>query len=244
MKENIYTIPINEAFDADCECPVCEFLKKEENKKIEYALGASMMEPDARILSNEKGYCSRHTQMMYIHGNKLSHALVLETRLKYLSDAVDELRKSVNKQPGQTLIKKKKSEDLLELQAYKNISKTSGSCIICDSLNEILKGFTSNLFHMYKKDEEFKTKFLASKGFCLGHFELLISSAPEHLNYEQCKYFIDKLCELQKIHFDRVCEDINWFTRKFDYRYKDEDWKNSKDAVQRACLKISSYIDE
>ena len=32
MKENIYTIPINEVFDMDCECPICEFVKNEELK--------------------------------------------------------------------------------------------------------------------------------------------------------------------------------------------------------------------
>ena len=80
MKETIYTIPLNEAFDTDCECAICEFMRKEEINLVNSTMGASMMEPDERITSNEMGYCQRHTQMMYKHGNKLSHALVLETR--------------------------------------------------------------------------------------------------------------------------------------------------------------------
>ena len=28
--------------------------------------------------------------------------------------------------------------------------------------------------------------------------------------------------------------DVSWFCKKFDYRYEKEDWKNSKDAVERA----------
>ena len=34
MKEQIYTIPVNEVYDTDCECPLCELEKKLE-KEIE-----------------------------------------------------------------------------------------------------------------------------------------------------------------------------------------------------------------
>ena len=36
---------------------------------------------------------------------------------------------------------------------------------------------------------------------------------------------------------DRVIEDVEWFQKKFDYQFKEADWKNSKDAVQRAMQK-------
>ena len=32
----------------------------------------------------------------------------------------------------------------------------------------------------------------------------------------------------------RVKEDLDWFCAKFDYRNAGADWKNSKDAVERA----------
>ena len=78
MKEKIYTIPINDAFDKDSECPVCEFEKEQELLKIEYTLGASMMEPDERIFTNERGFCEKHTGMLIKQDNKLSFALVLK----------------------------------------------------------------------------------------------------------------------------------------------------------------------
>ena len=36
MAEKLYTIPVNDAFDADCECPVCEMYMKlfKINKKV------------------------------------------------------------------------------------------------------------------------------------------------------------------------------------------------------------------
>ena len=37
----------------------------------------------------------------------------------------------------------------------------------------------------------------------------------------------------------RIQEDIDWFVEKYDYRNKDADWKNSKDAVPRTMQKIT-----
>ena len=34
MKEKIYTIPINDAFDENGECPICSFMKKEDKKPV------------------------------------------------------------------------------------------------------------------------------------------------------------------------------------------------------------------
>ena len=36
----------------------------------------------------------------------------------------------------------------------------------------------------------------------------------------------------------RVGDDVAWLIEKFDYRNKDADWKNSKDAIQRGMQKL------
>lgn len=38
----------------------------------------------------------------------------------------------------------------------------------------------------------------------------------------------------------RVKEDLDWFIQKYDYRFRDEPWKNSKDAVERSLVKLNS----
>ena len=63
-KETIYTIPINEAFEKNSECPLCEIEKRLEKEAVEYALGPAMMEPDHRELSNQKGYCNKQYSML------------------------------------------------------------------------------------------------------------------------------------------------------------------------------------
>ena len=36
----------------------------------------------------------------------------------------------------------------------------------------------------------------------------------------------------------RVGEDVAWLVEKFDYKNKDADWKNSRDAIQRGMQKL------
>ena len=37
---------------------------------------------------------------------------------------------------------------------------------------------------------------------------------------------------------ERLAEDVAWMVEKFDYRNKDADWKNSRDAIQRGMQKL------
>ena len=65
MKETIYTIPINDAYDVKCGCPICTIEKKLETESLEYIMGAAMMEPDVRLETNrlglrQKRFCADH----------------------------------------------------------------------------------------------------------------------------------------------------------------------------------------
>jgi len=40
----------------------------------------------------------------------------------------------------------------------------------------------------------------------------------------------------------RVRDDLNWFINKFDYRFVNEPWKDSKDALPKAIVKINSIL--
>ena len=60
MQEKIYTIPVNEAFSKKDGCPFCRLKKQLEDAERELIMGASMMEPDIRIKTNERGFCKKH----------------------------------------------------------------------------------------------------------------------------------------------------------------------------------------
>lgn len=237
MKEHIYTIPINDAFDTDCECPVCQFMKNEEKQLVEYTLGASMMEPDERLLSNEYGYCKHHFSMLLNEPNKLSLALVLETHLA-------EIRKSIEDDKDVVLNSKKSvfsKDNVLENCLDKYSHFTSG-CVICNKLDKIEEKFIDNLIELYKKEEEFKTKFKNCKGFCVPHFAKLLKHGKKCLSGDKLTEFYKTIYELEISNLSRVQEDITWFTKKFDFRFADADWKNSRDAVPRTTEKVIGYV--
>ena len=71
MREHLDTMPVLEAYDADCECPLCRIKAKCEEQYVETFLGGSVMEPSHRIEVNEHGFCSRHFAMMYPAGNHI-----------------------------------------------------------------------------------------------------------------------------------------------------------------------------
>ena len=91
---------------------------------------------------------------------------------------------------------------------------------------------------MYKRDPEFVEKVKNSKGFCLHHFGDLCEAGENKLNDKQKAEFYPAMFELQTKHMDRLQEDVSWLVEKFDYRNKDADWKNSRDAIQRGMQKL------
>lgn len=68
MKETIYTIPVNEAFEKPCECPMCNLENRFENDRVNYYLGPSLMEPENRIETNETGFCANILSRCTIRG--------------------------------------------------------------------------------------------------------------------------------------------------------------------------------
>ena len=86
MKEQIYTIPVNTAFeksrdDKSCGCPFCTMQETLQKNELDLITGASMMEPDIRIKTNEQGFCRKHYDMMLLMKNRLGIALMLESHL-------------------------------------------------------------------------------------------------------------------------------------------------------------------
>jgi hypothetical protein len=94
---------------------------------------------------------------------------------------------------------------------------------------------------LYEKENDFRNLFLNSKGFCIPHFLKFNELAAKNLSSKNIKTFKQGLYELQVKNLNRVQEDIDWYVQKFDYRFGDEPWKNSRDAVERTIQKVSSY---
>ena len=235
MKEKLYTIPVNDAFDKDCECPLCIMYKDLEYDAINFTLGPSYMEEDIRQITDKQGFCNTHIVKLFEKQNNLGMANILKTHLFNKIKEIEKLSKSpVEKN---SLFKK---NTLSPISRY--IQEHNNSCFICDQVNSTFERYIATVLHLYKNDSNFKDKFINSKGFCLKHYEMLYNKGIEVLKGSTLYSFIQDLNKVTIDNLKRVDADLDWFIDKFDYRYKDEPWKNSKDAIERTITKVNGIV--
>ncbi len=237
MKETLYTIPVNDAFNTDCECPVCKMYSDIENDAINFTMGPSYMEDDIRAVTDKTGFCYQHSAKLYKHQNRLGLSLMLNTHLKYTIKHARKLSSGTVKAPS--LFKKASTNGLTSF-----LKEINSSCFICNRVDATFDRYIATIFHLYKTDSDFQTKIKTSKGFCTEHFVLLYESAGNYLGGRDYEEFISILTESYISNLERVQEDLEWFTDKFDYRNADAPWKNSKDALPRTLTKTNSILPE
>ena len=102
MKEKIYTIPLNDAVNADDECPFCFIERVVEQDLLDFVLGSgsSYMESDVREITDRTGFCRMHFKKMFDYGNTLGNGWILKTHYKKMNQ---ELQEQFNKfTPGKS----------------------------------------------------------------------------------------------------------------------------------------------
>ena len=240
MKEKLYTIPLNDAVNANDECPFCYIERKLEQDLLDFVLGSSSsyMESDIREKTDEAGFCRIHMKKMFDYGNTLGNSLILKTHYEKIRKEMKEKIRSHS--PGRS--RKVLFEKIRPASQKDPLSdwceKKDHSCYICQNLGETFQRYIDTFFYVYGKDESFRQKIFHGKGFCLHHFGILTDAAPRYLNQNQYEEFCQEIFRLMDENMARLQEDITWLIDKFDYRNKDADWKNSKDALQRGMQKL------
>ncbi len=240
MKEQLYTIPVNDAFAVDCECPVCSMYDSLERDAIEFTMGPSYMEDDIRMETNKIGFCGHHVKQLYKHQNRLGLALILHTHMQRTNRDLEELLSS--DKPAKKGLFSKKTENVSPVTEY--IENLNHSCYICNRIDRIFSRYLATIYHCYEHDEEFRRKFASTKGFCTKHFGMLYEGAPSALSGKRLPEFIQTLNQVYLTNMKRVTDDLEWFTDKFDYRNEDKPWKNSKDALPRSMNKTNSILPQ
>lgn len=238
MKEQLYTIPVNDAFDKDCECPLCQMHKDIEDAALEFTLGPSYMEDDIRMETDKAGFCTKHIKQLYESQNRLGIALMLHTHMQHTTKSLEKLSKN------QTVSKKSLFQKKEPSSVTKYINELNNSCYICNRVNNVFKRYIATIIHCYQHDSEFPDKFNNSKGFCTKHYGMLYDAALDVMSGTKLTDFINSLNNIYFTNIKRVTDDLEWFIDKFDYRNEDAPWKNSKDAVQRSIIKTNSTFVE
>ena len=231
--EQIYTIPVNEAFDLvaekpECGCPVCVLFKKLQDDELDIILGASMMEPDIRIKTNEQGFCHTHFSMMLNKKKALPLALIMESHLA-------EVKKKL---AGPVLIGNKRAAALSALGALED------DCYVCNRIHKNLSAMIATIVYLWESDPEFPRKLKHAPYFCLPHYRAMLEYASKKINKKAYADLYDDLYGVESAYLETLAGDVSWFCKKFDYRYDEEPWYNSKDSVKRAIKMLTGDTDE
>ncbi len=229
--EQIYMIPVNEAFDQGmskdiCDCPFCIMHQRLEKKELDIALGPAMMEPTTRMETNEKGFCKEHFGMMLKMNNKLSLALILESHI----DTVK------GKLKGNFFSRLTGSQPKKDVKTTKALAQT---CHICERVEYHFSRMIDTTVYLYSTDPKFREKVQGQKYFCLPHYQRMLEYAQAKLDKKKFKDFYDDASAVENAYFEKILGDVSWFCKKFDYRYDAEPWYDSKDAVERAINLLS-----
>jgi len=260
MKEQIYTIPVMDAFKEESECPLCILESNLENYYIDYVLGPSLMEPACRIETNEKGFCRRHFELLFNkQENRLGLGLIIDTHLfelnktlKKMYNKLSKIKPYKNKRELQitTELQNSKKNIFGRSPSYKQsmynfvdelikeLTEIENQCMVCDRINYTMDRYIEVILHLWCKEEEFRNLFCAKNGFCLKHLRLLLEGTKKYLDSNNIYNFVEILLKMEVENMERIKNEVSWFTEKFDYRNVDAPWGNSKDSIQRSIQKI------
>ena len=231
MRERLYTIPVNEAFEHSHEqggCPFCVLFRRLEEEELDLILGASMMEPDVRIITNKKGFCPTHYAKMFPRKNRLGLALMLESHL-------DELQKQIKS--GAILTKDKGAKSVARIAALEE------SCYVCDRIEDKLSKMFQTALLLFSEEPEFRKKFAEAPLLCLTHYRRVLEMGKACLKRDVYDLLVKTAGGIVEGYLKSLGADISWFCKKFDYRYDSEPWGNAKDSVERAIQFLSGPVD-
>lgn len=235
MKQKIYEIPIWDAYNLEnCECPICSIEKKSDDDFIEALFSEMVM--DVRLnpqLVKDYDFCHEHFEKLYRYPDKCGLA-VLTNRILYMKREALRLSLKNNAVPKKSFFKSFILKEKPEM-----LNKKTKACLLCTRLESTMDNYLETLIILWLKDENFKELYKKSKGLCLKHLSLILELAEGKIKNESEKSeFMSTTIKLQEDNMAHLQEELEWFISKFDYRFKDEPWKTSKDSLIRTIQKL------
>jgi len=220
IKEKIQEIPIWDAFNEDKECPVCVLKKQVEEKIMTRILGNDFF-IDNRFTDDLKvfGFCDVHLDKLLKKQDRLTFGIILNRMMEQEIAQIESLK---NKKK---IFKKKKEVEYLHEK----------ECYLCNKIDEFMDLYYDSIITLYKKKDEFKDKFVNSKGFCLEHFWKLYDSTNS-------KAFRNELIDVQLKNMKSTKEDLVYYLDKFDHKNDHLPWKNTRDSIERTIIKLNGEV--
>lgn len=220
--EQLYTIPVNEAFEKGAEdatrgCPFCRLYRRLELNELDLILGASMMEPDVRKKTNEKGFCPDHYAKMMKRGKRLPLSLILQSHLHEVD--------SMLKKPGI-------APAIAGGDSARKLKKLSEDCYVCERIEANFLKMIETAAILWETDPDFRIKCAAQPYFCLPHFSRYLTAAKGYMKSKSFGEFYKAVYKKEEKVLETLQDKIDRFAKSFDYRYAKEPWDDAKRAIE------------
>ena len=154
MKEKLYTIPLNDAVNANDECPFCFIERELEQNSLDFVLGnsSSYMESDIRDQTDKAGFCKVHMKKMFDYGNTLGNTLILQTHYHKLREEMKKQFDSFTPGKSSILGRFRRSDAVTDKNTLAAWAASKDcSCFICQNISDTclcqLRIIVRNLFH-------------------------------------------------------------------------------------------------
>lgn len=191
-----------------------------------YITGAAMMEPDVRVETNRLGFCSRHFDQILARGSRLSVALILESLLAEVKGEAFPEGKNASK------------------KAIAAIHSREEHCFICENIEKNMLHLLSSTLKLWQAEADFRELYAQQPYICLPHYSMVLEAAQKGMPKKSLPAFEAQTTGLAKTYLETLSGDVTHFCRMFDYRNAGGDWGNSKDAIERAILWLTSRQPE
>ena len=200
MKESIYTIPISEIFEPKQGCPLCALYNNLDERWVEYITGAAMMEPDIRVETNKQGFCYNHFEKMLGMRNRLSVALILQTRLDYVDSTLDDkpsAKRALRKPAG---------------------SAADEECFVCSRVNREFERICENIAVFWLREPDFRELYADQEFICWPHYKTLSRAGEKAMRSKEYALFQKETARLTRKKLLEAKQNIDKFCNLFDHR--------------------------
>ena len=163
---------------------------------------------------------------MFVRKNRLGMALTLESHLAELEKGLRD--GGIGGGQGS--------------KPMKRIGELEESCYICRRVQTNFEKMVDTAVWLWQTDGDFPAKLRAQPYFCLPHYRQLLAVGQKRLGKKKNPEFAAACGKVVDTYLTALQGDVSWFCKKFDYRFQDEPWGNSKDAIERAIRFLRSDL--
>jgi hypothetical protein len=224
---------VHDAYEQGVECPLCTLGDAAERWYLESFLGGRAMAPEARVLTNEKGFCPEHTLRLYRGHNPLGLAVMTHTHLQHQAPA---LRAALARarRPG------RRHAALTALAD--RIAALRDRCQICDMLAADLDRWAFTIVYLWKHDPAFPPRMAGSRGFCLDHLRTVVLAAVDQLGSADLERFLADALPLAEAGLERLEGEVHDFTQLFQHSAPGSGTEVQRTALSRALQFLAGRL--